>query len=71
MRGNVHRDGEWADYHWWNRVGDGLELDLTREQFASNELVGHGEPASRPTGRTRLDTEYETLRKRVLKHLKR
>ncbi|GAA4857741.1 hypothetical protein GCM10023222_05570 [Saccharopolyspora cebuensis] len=71
VRGDVHRDGEWADYHWWNRLGDGVELDLTREQFASHELVGPGEPVPRPTGHTRLDTEYGILRERVLTHLRR
>lgn len=69
MRGDVHRGSEWVDYHWWNRLGDSVELDLTRGQFAPNELVGPGEPVSRPTGKTRLDTEYETLRKRVLTYL--
>ncbi len=71
VRGDVHRDGEWADDHWWNRLGDGLELDLTREQFAPNELVGTGEPIPRPTGSTRLDREYGTLHERVWKHLNR
>jgi uncharacterized protein YodC (DUF2158 family) len=69
MRGEVHRDGEWVDCHWWNRLGDGLELDLTREQFAANELVGPGEAVSRPTGSGRLDAEYETLRRRVRERL--
>ncbi|WP_246868948.1 hypothetical protein [Saccharopolyspora sp. ASAGF58] len=71
MRGDVHRGSEWVDYHWWNRLGGGVELDLTRGQFASNELVGPGggEPVSRPDGKTRLDTEYETFRKRVLTYL--
>ncbi|WP_419894824.1 YunG family protein [Actinopolyspora erythraea] len=71
MWGDVRRGGEWIGYHWWNRLGDSLELDLTRDQFAPNELVGPGDPVSRPTGKTRLDTEYETLRKRVLTYLKR
>lgn len=69
VRGDVHRGSVWIDHHWWNRLGDGLELDLTREQFSSDELVGGGEPVSRPTGKTRLDAEYETLRKRVLTYL--
>lgn len=71
MRGDVHRDGRWVDYHWWNRLRGGLELDLTHEQFAANELVGQGEAISRPVGSGRLDAEYETLRKRVLEHLER
>lgn len=71
MRGDVHRDGEWTDFHWWNRIGDGVELDLTREQFAANELVGAGTPVPRPTGSTRVNAEYEALRERVLTHLRR
>ncbi|GAA2334922.1 hypothetical protein GCM10009854_08420 [Saccharopolyspora halophila] len=66
MCGDVHRDGRLSDHHWWNRLGDGLELDLTREQFALDELVGPGEPVARPTGVHRLDGEYRTLRQRVL-----
>lgn len=69
VRADVHRDGERVDYHWWNRLGDGLELDLTREQFAANEVVGRGEVLSRPAGSGRLDAEYETLRRRVRERL--
>jgi hypothetical protein len=34
VRGEVHVDGERVDFHWWNRLPDGSEVDLTREQFA-------------------------------------
>ncbi|WP_380668758.1 YunG family protein [Saccharopolyspora griseoalba] len=71
VRGDVRRGGEWADYHWWNRFGDGLELDLTREQFAADEHVGPGELVPRPTGGTRLDVQYELLRARVRGQLDR
>ncbi|SFT03599.1 hypothetical protein SAMN05660874_05159 [Saccharopolyspora flava] len=69
MCGPVHRDGEHVDYHWWNRFGDGLEVDLTREQFAPDELVGEGAQVPRPTGKTRTDAEYELLRRRVRERL--
>jgi hypothetical protein len=33
IRGAVHVDGVRVDYHWWNCLGQGVEIDLTREQF--------------------------------------
>ncbi|GAA2117432.1 hypothetical protein GCM10009802_18500 [Streptomyces synnematoformans] len=33
LRGEVLVDGRRTDYHWWNRLGMGVEVDLTREQF--------------------------------------
>ena len=66
VRGDVRVDGAWVDFHWWNRFAGGFEVDLTREQFAPDELVGPGTPVERPTTPTRLDAEYRLLRGRVL-----
>ncbi|SDD28136.1 YunG family protein [Actinokineospora iranica] len=52
-------------YHWWNRVGV-VEVDLTREQFAVDEVVGPGEVVARPPGPPkRCREQYELLRARV------
>lgn len=71
LRGEVLVDGAWVDYHWWNRLGEGLEIDLTREQFAPHEIVTAGVVVPRPpVGEwRRLVAEYELLRGRVLGRL--
>ncbi|MFD8571064.1 hypothetical protein [Streptomyces sp. NPDC059639] len=71
LRGEVHVDGAWVDYHWWNRLGEGLEIDLTREQFAPHEIVTPGTVIPRPPNSElrRLREEYELLRGRVLDRL--
>lgn len=33
--------------HYWNRLADGTEIDLTREQFPPGTVVPAGEPAPR------------------------
>lgn len=65
MQGNVLVDEVWVDFHWWNRLPDGAEIDLTREQFASHESVTAGIPVERPERATRLDSEYQLLKARV------
>jgi hypothetical protein len=35
----VHVGEALIGYHWWNRIG-AIEIDLTRDQFASHEIVG-------------------------------
>lgn len=64
----VHADGERIGHHWWNRFGDGIDVDLTRDQFRFRP----GEPApearvvERPAGPPRRCREqYELLRDRV------
>lgn len=69
IRGEVHVDGVRTDYHWWNRLGPGTEIDLTREQFGPEELVSGGTVISRPPRINRLREEYELLRDRVLDRL--
>jgi hypothetical protein len=73
LRGEVLVDGERVDYHWWNRLGMGVEIDLTREQFGPEEKVTEGTVIPRPpvTELRRLREEYELLRDRVLERLDR
>ncbi|MFE0704610.1 hypothetical protein [Streptomyces sp. NPDC058872] len=73
IRGEVHVNGERVDYHWWNRLGTGIEIDLTREQFGPEELVIGGTVIPRPpaTEWCRLREEYELLRDRVREELDR
>jgi hypothetical protein len=65
VRGEVHVDGERVDFHWWNRLGLGVEVDLTREQFRPEEIVVDGVVIARPPTIHRLCEEYELLRERV------
>ncbi|MEU0280818.1 hypothetical protein [Streptomyces sp. NPDC006195] len=73
IRGEVHVNAERVDYHWWNRLGMGIEIDLTREQFGPEEIVTGGIVIPRPpvTELRRLREEYELLRDRVLEKLNR
>ncbi|MER5363371.1 hypothetical protein [Streptomyces sp. NPDC002785] len=66
IRGEVHVNGERVDYHWWNRLGMGIEVDLTREQFGPDETVVGGDVIERPAEIVRLRAEYELLRSRVV-----
>lgn len=66
VRGEVHVNGKRTDFHWWNSFGGGVEIDLTREQFAPEEIVTAGTVVQRPATINRLREEYELLRKRVL-----
>ncbi|MES9511198.1 hypothetical protein ABWJ92_33190 [Streptomyces sp. NPDC000609] len=70
VRGEVHVDGEQVDYHWWNRLGLGIEVDLTREQFGPEEIVVGGDVIERPAEIARLREEYELLRDRVVAALR-
>ncbi|MFI1255546.1 hypothetical protein ACH4U6_17460 [Streptomyces netropsis] len=71
IRGEVHVNGKRTDYHWWNRLGMGVEIDLTREQFGPEEIVTGGIIIPRPpvTEWRRLREEYELLRDRVAEKL--
>ncbi|MFJ2578460.1 hypothetical protein [Kitasatospora aureofaciens] len=71
MMGEVHVRGVRTDLHWWNRSAAGVEVDLTREQFGPDELVGPGRPVARPARRGRLQVQYELLRHRVAIELER
>ncbi|MEU6939695.1 hypothetical protein ABZ943_23765 [Streptomyces rubiginosohelvolus] len=73
IRGEVHVDGVRTDFHWWNRLGAGLDIDLTREQFGPEEVVVGGDVIVRPpVGEwRRLQEEYAILRGRVAERLGR
>ncbi|EDY59718.1 conserved hypothetical protein [Streptomyces sviceus ATCC 29083] len=73
IRGEVRVNGEFRDYHWWNRIGIGVEIDLTRGQFRPEEIVTGGTVVPRPpvTEWRRLREEYELLRSRVMEELDR
>ncbi len=71
VRGEVHVDGVRTDFHWWNRLGAGVEVDLTREQFGPEESVVGGDVIVRlpVTEWSRLQEEYLLLRDRVMGRL--
>ncbi|MDQ6730583.1 MAG: hypothetical protein M3022_09835 [Actinomycetota bacterium] len=61
-----HTDGTRQSVHYWNRISDGVEVDLTREQFTASEVIltptrvvrpadlsGHGSPGSTVRSPTR------------------
>jgi hypothetical protein len=60
-------DGSRQGVHYWNLLPDGTEVDLTRGQFASNEVVQEPQSVRRPAGLpTRGAQQYLTMRHRVL-----
>jgi hypothetical protein len=67
MRGEVHVDGQRIDFHWWNRLHGGIEVDLTRDQFSAGEIITDVVAIARPpnTEMKRLHAEYELLHRRV------
>ncbi|MFI8434064.1 hypothetical protein ACIGJO_09965 [Streptomyces sp. NPDC079020] len=69
IRGEVHVDGRQTDFHWWNRFGAGVDIDLTREQFGPHEIVSGGTVIPRPAEFVRLREEYELLARRVRERL--
>ncbi|MGY1698498.1 YunG family protein [Geodermatophilus sp. SYSU D00766] len=63
-------DGSRQGVHWWNRLPDGTEADLTREQFAPHEVVQAPRVVVRPPGPPRRNREqYLRLRAAVLRAL--
>lgn len=65
------RDGSRQGVHYWNRLPDGREVDLTREQFRADEVVGPGEVLARPAGLPRRGVaEYLLLRERTFSALR-
>jgi hypothetical protein len=46
LAAGVYLDGERVESHMWNRLASGIEIDLTREQFRSGQVIG--EPSVRP-----------------------
>jgi len=63
----LRTDGTRQGVHWWNRLPDGTEIDLTREQFASHEVIQQPRVLQRPSELPRRAAEqYLTLKRRVL-----
>ena len=56
-------DGSRQGVHYWNRLADGVEVDLTREQFTPSEIVQVGRVVPRPADvtRGRLAPQYQAL----------
>lgn len=48
LAADVFLDGERVEAHMWNRLPSGLEIDLTREQFRSGQVVGEARVGKRP-----------------------
>lgn len=66
----VHVDGTKVGHHYWNRLPDGSDVDLTGDQFRPDEAVVGGKTIVRPPDAPRLHREqYELLRQRVLDRL--
>jgi hypothetical protein len=63
----LRADGSRQGVHWWNRLPDGAEIDLTREQFVNHEVIQQPRAMQRPGEPPRRAAEqYLTLRHRVL-----
>jgi hypothetical protein len=59
-------DGSRQGVHGWNRLPGGREVDLTREQFAADELVQVPRVVERPPGPPRRGAEqYAAFRAAV------
>lgn len=56
-------DGSRQGLHYWNRLPDGTELDLTREQFTASETIQAPDVVPRPAdlSRGRLFPQYQAL----------
>lgn len=66
-------DGSRQGYHYWNVLPDGREVDLTREQFAGEQVIlTKPTIASRPAGPpTRCQNQYAALQNAVFMRLAR
>jgi hypothetical protein len=66
LLGQVYAESVQRGVHYWNRLPDGTEVDLTRDQFGPAETVTAGMIAPRPTGPLRrCRGQHELLRRRV------
>jgi hypothetical protein len=63
----LRTDGSRQGVHYWNLLPDGSELDLTEDQFASDEVIQQPRVLRRPAGLPKRGAEqYLTLKYRVL-----
>ncbi len=66
----LRTEGSRQGVHYWNLLPDGTELDLTREQFAGDEVIQQPRTLARPAGLPKRAAEqYLTMRRRVLNTL--
>ncbi len=57
-------------FHWWNRLPDGSQIDLTRDWFRAGQVVMEGVSVPRPMRHSlRRGEEYALLRGRVWQRL--
>ena len=66
----LRTDGSRQGVHYWNLLPDGTEIDLTGEQFASNEVIQQPRIVRRPAGLPKRGAaQYLTMKHRVLNAL--
>lgn len=66
VHAEVHVDGAQVGHHYWNRLPDGSDVDLTSDQFRPEEEIVGATVIARPPGAPRYQREqYELLRRRV------
>ncbi|MGC5053336.1 YunG family protein [Micromonospora sp. DT48] len=64
--GEVFVRDDKVGHHYWNRLPDGQQVDLTADQFRPEEVVVGGRVQQRPPDAPRRCREqYEILRQRV------
>ncbi|HEY5318492.1 MAG TPA: hypothetical protein VIJ20_10955 [Solirubrobacteraceae bacterium] len=64
-------DGSRQGLHYWNRLGGGVEIDLTRDQFSCGEVIGEPQVIPRPADITsgRMAGQYRVLAERVTRRV--
>jgi hypothetical protein len=61
-----HADGTRQGVHYWNRLPNGLEIDLTRTQFQNAEQISPPRVVPRPPGPPRrAQAQYNLFHHRV------
>lgn len=66
----LRTDGSRQGVHYWNLLPDGTEIDLTRAQFASDEVIQQPCIVRRPAGLPKRGAEqYLRMKHRVLDSL--
>lgn len=62
--GEVHRNGEFQEHHYWNRI-DGTDLDLTGSQFRNGEVVTEKQVLTEAFLRANQDSMRPDLKVRI------